>query len=187
MNFRQDEFAVRLDFGRFGRDFLVTSALAVCALILGTASFATSTLMDSRRADQLEAEIARLYSEAVPGGGASAPPVKALREAVDSANRRAEFLGVYRGNLSALDLLTEISKLVPDSLNIVLEELSIDRQTLRMRVRSESFEAADRLGARLASFAPFTDNRIGAIETDKKTGAKRFSVTISIGGEPTGR
>jgi len=183
MNFRQDEFAVRLDFGRFGRDFIVTSVLAVCALILGVASFTTSTLMESRRAAQLEAEIARLYSEAVPGSAASGSPVRALREAVDSANRRAQFLGVYRGNLSALDLLTEVSKLVPKDLDILLEELSIDRQTLRMRVRSQSFEAADRLGEQLATFAPFTDARIGAIETDKKTNAKRFSVTISIGAE----
>ncbi len=181
MNFRQDEFAVRLDFSRFGRDFLVTTALAVCALILATANFATSTLMEAQRADQLEGEIARLYNEAIPGSAVPAVPVKALREAVDSANRRAEFLGVYRGNLSALDLLTEVSKLVPEDLDILLEELSIDRQTLRMRVRSESFEAADRLGAQLATFAPFTEARIGAIETDKKTGTKRFSVTISMG------
>ena len=185
MNFRQDEFAVRLDFGRFGREFLATGALAVVALILGTASFATSTHMASRRANQLEAEIARLYSEAIPGGAVPAAPVKALRQAVDSANRRAEFLGVYPGNLLALDLLTEVSKLVPPDLDILLEELSIDRQTLRMRVRSQSFEAADRLGAELAAFPPFANARIGAIDTDKKSGAKRFNVTISMGGEKT--
>ena len=187
MNFRQDEFAVRLDFSRFGREFLTTVALAVCALILGTASFATSTYMASRRADQLEAEIGQLYSSAIPGSAATQTPLKALREAVDSANQRAEFLGVYPGNLLALDLLTEVSKLVPPDLEILLEELSIDRQTLRMRVRSQSFEAADRLGAELAAFAPFADARIGAIETDKKSGAKRFNVTISMGGEKTRR
>ena len=103
-----------------------------------------------------------------------------LREAVRNANERAEFLGVYRGNLSALDVLTEISKRVPPDLDIVFEELSIDRQTVRMRVYAKSFEAADRLGAELAKFAPFAQARIGAIETDRKRGGKRFNVTISL-------
>ena len=32
----------------------------------------------------------------------------------------------------------------------------------------------------LAKFGPFAGARIGAIETDPKTGAKRFNVTISL-------
>ena len=64
---------------------------------------------------------------------------------------------------------------------MVFEELSIDRQTVRMRVYAHSFEAADRLGQELAKFAPFAGARIGAIETDAKTGAKRFNVTIGLG------
>jgi general secretion pathway protein L len=153
MNFRRDEFAVRLDLGRFRRDFGWTGVLA---------------------------SVAHLYSEALPGASAPSGALAALREAVRSANERAEFLGVYRGNLSALDLLTEISKHVPADLDIVFEELSIDHQTIRMRVYARSFEAADRLGSELAKFAPFSQVRIGAIETDKKRGGKRFNVTIGL-------
>ena len=65
-------------------------------------------------------------------------------------------------------------------LDIALEDLSIDRQLVRMRVQAKSFEAADRLGAELKKFAPFAGARIGAIDTDKKTGAKRFDVTIGL-------
>ena len=178
---------MRLDLGRFGREFVWTGALAALALVLGIVSFATSTFLASARADRLEAEIARLYSEAMPGTAPSGNAVAALSSAVDSANERAEFLGVYRGNLSALDLLTEVSKQVPEDLDIQLEELSIDRQTLRMRVKATSFESADRLGAELAEFPPFAEARIGAIETDRKTGAKRFNVTLSLGGKKQGQ
>ena len=69
---------------------------------------------------------------------------------------------------------------MPKSLEISLEELSIDRQTVRMRVRGKSFRDADRLSAELAKFHPFASFRIGAIETDPKTGNKRFNVTISM-------
>ena len=181
-NFRQDEFAVRLDLGRYLREFRWTAWIAAATVVLWLASFGVDAWLTSRRAEQLERESQRLYSDAFPGRTAPGNALAALRQEVQSANERAEFLGVYRGNLSALDLLAEISRLVPADLDISFEELSIDRQTVRMRVYAESFEAADRLGVELARFEPFAAARIGAIETDPKTGAKRFNVTISLAG-----
>ncbi len=180
VNFRQDEFAVRVDFGRYGRQFRLTAAIAGAALLLAVINFATTVGLESGQRGQLESEIAALYGEAFPGKPVPRNALGALREAVRSANERAEFLGVYRGNMSALDLLTEISKHVPPDLEITFEEVAIDRQSIRLRVYAESFEAADRLGAELAKFPSFGNARIGAIETDRKTGAKRFNVTISL-------
>ena len=97
-----------------------------------------------------------------------------------TAQDRADFLGVYRGNLSALDLLVEISSRVPEELEVGLEEIAIDRQAIRMKVSAKNFQAADRLGAEFQKFDPFVRTKIGAIETDARTGGKRFSVTISL-------
>ena len=49
-----------------------------------------------------------------------------------------------------------------------------------MRVYAESFESTDRIATELAKFAAFREARIGTVETDAKTGKKRFSVTISL-------
>ncbi|MEE8475241.1 MAG: pilus assembly protein PilM [Myxococcota bacterium] len=180
MNFRREEFAVRLDLGRLRRDFGWTARFAAVAMVLSLLSFATGNVLDSRRASAMEQEIQELYSAALPGQPVPSNALAGLRDAVHDANERAEFLGVYRGNLSALDVLAEISRRVPEDLDIVLEDLSIDRQTVRMRVHATSFEAADRLGTELATFAPFAHARIGAIETDRNSGGKRFNVTISL-------
>jgi general secretion pathway protein L len=180
MDFRQEEFAVRLDLGRYRRDLAWPLGLAIAAVILGLVSVVTSTGLMSYRARQLEAQIEQLYAEAFPGQALPANPLSALRQEISSATSRAEFLGVYRGNLSALDLLTEISKLIPKDLDVVFDELSIDRQLIRMRVYATSFESADRLGAELAKFPPFAQARIGSIESDPKRGGKRFDVTISL-------
>lgn len=183
MNFRRDEFALRLDLSGMFKDFGRTGILAAAVGVLALLSFATGVGVDSRRAARLEGQMAQVYGEALPGQPVPSNAVAGLREAVRSANERAEFLGVYRGNLSALDLLAEVSKRVPEDLDIVFEELSIDRQLIRMRVYSKSFEAADRLGAELSKFGPFAQARIGSIETDRKRGGKRFNVTISLAGD----
>ena len=183
MNFRQDEFALRLDLARQLRDFRPTVWLAGAAILLGVISFGTGTLLEARRASKVEGQAARSGREAFPDKPVPDNLLAALRDEVRAAGERAEFLGVYAGNLSALDVLTEISKRVPADLDVVFEELAIDKQMIRMRVQAKSFEAADRLGAELAKFAPFAQARIGAIETDNKTGAKRFDVTISLAPE----
>jgi hypothetical protein len=180
MNFLQDEFAVRLDLGRYRKDFGSTAILAAATLALAVLGFATSTVLDVRRADAIEATVDQLYSEAFPGQPVPDNAIASLRQALSDANDRAEFLGVYPGNLSALDVLTEISKRIPEDLDIVFDELSIDHQMVRMKVYSKTFESADRLGAELAKFAPFARAQIGSIENDPKRGGKRFTVTISL-------
>lgn len=183
MNFRQDEFALRLDLARQLRDFRPTLWLAGAAVLLAAISFGTGTLLEARRASAVEGQAAQLWTEAFPDKPVPDNLVAALRDEVRAAGERAEFLGVYAGNLSALDVLTEISKRVPADLDVVFEELAIDKQMIRMRVQAKSFEAADRLGVELGKFPPFAQARIGAIETDNKTGAKRFDVTISLARE----
>jgi general secretion pathway protein L len=186
-NFRQDEFALRLDFERMLREFRWSARLGAACLALAALAFAIDAWTTSRRAREIERASLALYGEILPGQPVPENTIAKLRDEVAAANERAAFLGVYRGNLSALDVLSEISRLVPADLDVVLEELSIDRQTVRMRVFAKSFEAADRLGAELGKFAPFSGVRIGSIETDAKTGAKRFNVTISLGAEAESR
>jgi type IV pilus assembly protein PilM len=180
MNFRQDEFAVRIDLGRYRRELTWPLTLAIVATVLALVNIGTTTVLERYRASRVEQQIEGLYTELFPGESVPTNTIVALREKVRSAGERAEFLGVYRGNLSALDLLTKISMLVPEDLDLVFDELSIDRQVVRMQVFAKSFEAADRLGADLAKFPPFARARIGAIETDPKRGGKRFNVTISL-------
>ncbi len=180
MNFRQDEFALRMDIGRVMQRFRPTAWLAGAALALAVLSFATGTLLDARQAGAIEARTHELWSEAFPNDPIPSSVVRGLREKIGEAHERADFLGVYRGNLSALDLLVEISKRIPPDLDIRLEDLSIDRQSVRMRVQAKNFQAADRLGAELQKFEPFASTKIGSIETDARTGGKRFSVTIGL-------
>jgi general secretion pathway protein L len=183
MNFRQDEFALRLDLGSQLRVLRPTLWLGAVAALLAVLSLVTSTVLESRRAAAIEAHVARLWTEAFPAKPVPANMLSGLRDELRAANARAEFLGVYAGNLSALDVLAEISRRVPPDLDVVFEELSIDKQVIRMRVQAKSFEAADRLGVELGRFEPFAQARLGAIETDSKTGAKRFNVTISLASE----
>jgi len=179
-NYRQGELSYRVDLRQIAGEFGATGRLAALALLLAAILLGTSVAMASRRADRLEAELARVYGELFPGQPVPASPLASMREAVRSAHERADALGVYRGNLSALDVLAEVSARVPADLEVVFEEMSIDRQVVRVRGYSKSFEGVDRLRGELTKFAPFSEIQVSEIKDNEKRGGKSFSLTISL-------
>jgi general secretion pathway protein L len=179
-NFLQGEFAPRLDLRGLGRQLRGTGLLAAAALVLALAVGASRIGLESRRARVLEAELARIWSEAQPGRPVPADVPRALEQSLREARQRADLLGIYGGSLSALDLLAEISRLVPADLTLVFEELSIDGQVVRVRGHTSSYAAVDQLRGALATFPSFADIRVSEIQADSTRGGNNFNVTISL-------
>jgi Tfp pilus assembly protein PilN len=183
MNLRQGELGPRIDYRQVGRELRPTLLLAGAAVLLGGLSIGTRVALDARRTDAAERQARALVVEALPDQPGAANPLAAMQAAVQSAQRRADTLGVYRGNLSALDVLTEISRLVPPNLDVVFEELSIDRQVIQIKGHAPSFGSVDELRAKLAQFGPFAEITVGDITADARRGGQNFNVRISLSDE----
>lgn len=179
-NLMRDEFAPRRDLFRIARELRGSVGWAAAALALLIATGLNAIVLEARRASRLEAELAAIWQQAAPGRPLPANVSRALQDTLQQAQQRADLLGIYGGNLSALDLLAEISKLVPPDLAVVFEELSIDGQVVRVRGHTESFAAVDRLRAALAGFPNFGDIRVSEVQADATRGGNNFSVTISL-------
>jgi general secretion pathway protein L len=180
MNFRQDELARRVDFGRLARELRIPATLAGVAALLALTSLGTSIALSHRRSGALEQQAQALYAQAFPGQPAPESVVRAMQQAVGQAQSRADTLGVYRGNLSALDVLTEISARIPPDLEVVFEELAIDGHVVQIKGHTPAFGSVDRLRAELAKYEPFSSISVGDITTDARRGGQTFSMRISL-------
>jgi len=179
-SFLQAEFAPRLDLRQLGRQLRGTAVLAGLVAVLAVVAAVNQVVVESHRADRVETQLARIWSEAAPGRPLPDDVPDGLQSTLREARQRANLLGIYGDNLSALDVLTEISKLVPPELAVIFEELSIDGQVVRIRGHTPSFAAVDQLKAALAGFPSFTDIRVSEIQADAARGGNNFSVTISL-------
>ncbi len=186
MNFRQDEYAHRVDFKKVGKELRWTGVLAGLAVVLGLGAVGTGIALQNRRAETIESQSLALYQEAFPSRPVPTNVVGAMRDAVSSAQDRADTLGVYRGNLSALDVLTQVSAHVPADLEVVFQELSIDRQVVQIRGQTQSFESVDRMRAELARYTPFSEISVGEVQRNPRTGQQEFELRINMqaGGQP---
>ena len=77
-------------------------------------------------------------------------------------------------------MLTEISRRVPAGLDVVFEELSIERQVVQIRGHTPSFGSVDQLRSVLAKFVRFAEIAVGEINADARRGGDNFSVRIRL-------
>jgi general secretion pathway protein L len=180
MNFRQDELAHRVDLLGMARDLRSTWILAGVTALLALFAVGTRAFLADRRGDAIERQSFALYAQAFPSAPAPPNVVAAMQQAVAQAQGRADTLGVYRGNLSALDVLNEISARVPADLEVVFEELAIDGQLVQIKGHTPAFGSVDRLRAELAKFEPFSSIVVGDITSDGRRGGQTFSMRINL-------
>jgi general secretion pathway protein L len=186
MNFRQDELAHRVDLLGMARELRATGILAAVTALLALVAVGTKTFLADRRGDAIDGQAFALYAQAFPNAPAPPSVVAAMQQAVAQAQSRADTLGVYRGNLSALDVLNEISARVPADLEVVFEELAIDGQVVQIKGHTPAFGSVDRLRAELAEYEPFSSITVGDITSDARRGGQTFSMRINLaapGGE----
>ena len=188
MNFRQRELAFRQDFGQFfGRELRPTAILAGAVVLLLVFSAATTIVLQGRREGHNRHAAIELYRDAFPDRE-SIPnnPVGALGSELRAAQKRADFLGLYTGNRSALELLAQLSRSIPLDLEVRIGEINIDRNTIRLDVDAQGYEAADRLTSVLSATDPFQRAKVaGSVKTDRRTGGVSFDVSIpmQLGGD----
>jgi general secretion pathway protein L len=185
MNFRQGEFAYRQDLGRlFNRELRPTAVLAGVLVLLLIASTATTIFLQHRRASRYREAAAMIYLEAFPERSEPPPnPAAALGAELRASQERADFLGLYSGNRSALELLAELSRAIPRDLDVRITEVNIDRNVIRLDVDATGYEDADRLTAVLSATDPFQNAKVaGSVKTDRQTGGVSFSVSIPMQG-----
>jgi len=89
--------------------------------------------------------------------------------------------GRLGGDHSALLLLAELSRAIPKDLEVRINEVSIDRNQIRLDVAAGGYEAADRLTEVLSASPAFQGAKVaGSVRTDSKTGGVSFDVSIPL-------
>lgn len=183
MNFRQGDLAFRQNLVElFSRELRPTAALLAVLVVMVVVSSVSTIVLLNQRAERNQDAAAQLFAEAFPGRGTPPTnPSSALRNELSAAQDRAEFLGLYSGDRSALELLSELSVAIPADLQIRITEVNIDRNAIRLDIDAEGYETADRLTAVLSETSPFEGAEVaGSIRTDRNSGGVSFNVNIPL-------
>ena len=181
VNFRKGEFSYRSSYAWLaGPELRPTLSLTLICLLLIGASTVTSVRIEASRAERLENQMASRYASMFPGRPLPDRPIAALAQEVESARERANFLGLYGGNLSALDLLTVLSERIPYDLTLKFDEINIDQNVIRIKVAAQNYEAQDRLENVLKLEPVFEAADVTGSAKRLKDGSVTFGLSIPL-------
>jgi len=180
LNLRQEEFAYKRDFTVLRRRFLPTVSIAASLLLLVLLNVGVIRVQDHRQIARLDAQMAEILRQTQPGVTRIVDPLAQMRSGVSEIQRRAQALGLYGGNVTALGVLREISSRVPAGVDVTITDLSIDEARIRVHGLTPSYELVDRLKAELQKVSFFREVNVADVKTDSD-GAKSFNLTITMG------
>ena len=182
-DFRQGELAYAPDLSGLRPQLRLTVGLFVLFLAVWIASASARAFLATRRIDRLRGEVASILTQTFPDAQPGSDPLKVFETRAAETRALAAHLGVTGKGLSVLEILRQISTLTPESLEISLDELAIERQSIVARGHSSDFVSADQLKAELSKFEGFQRVLVTDVKTDPRRGGKTFTVSIRLGGE----
>ncbi len=181
-DFRQGNLAYAPDLSGLRPQLRFTVGLFALFLAIWVASAALGSWLQGRRVAQAQAQLDSIYRQVFPDAPPSSAPLESLEKRAAETRELAAHLGVTGNGLSVLEILRQISALAPESLDVSLDELSIERQSIVARGHSSDFVSADQLKAELSKFEGFQRVLVTDVKTDSRRGGKTFTLSIRLGG-----
>ena len=175
VDFRREEFAFTGGWKKIRRRLLLTAFLTAGVLVLLALAFFWKIGMEEREVQNLDRRIRQIVRLTFPDAPVPVPgqELKAMEEELEKS--RLE-LRHYRElvSVSALDILREISRMVPESIKVQVVVMDIDTNRVVFRGRTNNYRSADLVKNALTQSEYFAGDKI------RET---RDSKTLQKGGE----
>ena len=166
LNLRRERFALHKDLEELRGRLVILGILAVGVIGLGIGSLYLNTYYKAQRYAQLQDEIARVFRATLPEGRMVQPVVQ-LHEKVRALEERLKAFGGMAGaQLSALQILNEISTRTPPSITLNVDNLAIQTGPTDLSGTTESYDDVEKLRKALEVSPFFPTVRITNSRTD---------------------
>jgi type IV pilus assembly protein PilM len=180
LDLRQGPYRYVADLSGLRPQLRLTVALFGLALLLWIAMSATTVIARQRHVDQLRTRIGELHAQTFPDRPVPADPMRALEAELLEARGLADHLGVTETVLSPLDVVREISARVPAELDVSLNELRLERHSVRASGASEDFRSVDKLKQQLQQVPEFAEVILSDVVSEPRRGGFSFSLSIKL-------
>ena len=149
--------------------------LFINAGYLGQDYFSKRTLLE-----QLHQEIVDVYRETMPEATRIPQPVQQLQVINNELRKTYQTRGGNAAGHTVIKLLTELSSLIPDSLDVRINRLVADMETVRLRGLTSDFNTVDSVQKELVKSSLFRAVTISSASQSMVDDEVRFEMKLSL-------
>jgi len=191
VNFRQGEFAYHRGQDELRRALWRSGALAAAAMALVIANTYMGYQQLSSRLALVQAQVRSVFTQTLPDVHRITDEKAQLQAEIDAAQKKLQILSglVPAGGTTAIDVLRTITAAIPDTIKIDTDEYIMEPEAVRIKAKTDSFEAVDSIKQQLLNTHAFGDVQVKDVKTapDGKVDFRLLLALNKEGGSPAGR
>lgn len=184
-NFRKEEFAYTTVQEEIKSKVPSFIAMAVIIILLFSGSILAKYSLLKKELDEVDNKAVQIFQSLSPETKFKkenfAQNMAILKTLEDTLNKKIKLLGVDNKNLSPLDILKEISSLIPKEIRVNIDELEINTINKKVTLEGETdtFSSIDKIEQELKKSKIFVEIN-SKPEKGVKEGSVKFKITVFL-------
>jgi type II secretory pathway component PulL len=158
--------------------FSAVPALLALVAVIALAWHDRANLVQEQK--RLDEDIRKIFTQALPDVTRIVDPVKQLKSRVDEARKAYMTGGDGVAGPGMMEILAEISSLVPSSLQVKIVRLTADQNDIRLRGTTDNYSAVEAIRKGLERSPLFTRVDFSSATQSRQSGAIDFELAIRI-------
>ena len=186
LNFRRGTFGGQRIWAEHKKTVLRTGALAMLVLVLFFCNLFLDSFAMQKRLALLDRHTTEIFKRTLPDVGVSHDPVQQMRLKIEELKANTLLGGSYGKSVDCIDMLNEISKRIPPSVDVKLTRVVIGIDSVVISGDTDTFNAVDEIKMRLQEIEFFEKVDINSANMDKSgdknnTGQRvRFKLRVEL-------
>lgn len=178
-NFRQEEFEVRGSLIRYKKE--IVSAAAALAVIIAciVANAYTDYYLLKKRYERLNSAVIEVFKDTLPDVKRIVNPVQQLKVRISEEKTKKGFLSGSEGETTVVNILRDISVLIPDSIDFKIDTIVFDPDMIQINGDTDNFNTVDSIKNGLQKSSYFGSVDISSAKLDSSGTRVEFKVILS--------
>jgi len=187
LNFRRGEFAYHRGQDEIRRALTRTGLVAALVVALVVANTYMGYQQLASRLALLQGQIRNVFMQTLPDVHRIVDEKSQLQTEIDAAQKRLQILGGIApvGGVTAIDVMRTIATAIPESVRIDTDEYVMEPESVRVKAKTDTFEAVETIKQNLASTHYFADVQVKDVKT-APDGKADFRLVLSFSKEGGG-
>ncbi len=178
-NFRKGPFAAKKIWVEHKTGLIKAGVLAAMVLALAFFNVVLDSYLLKKKLTGLDDQITKIFTSTFPDVK-SVDPYQQMRIEIEAANKKALLPGKIDKNIRTIDILNNISKLIPKETDVKLTRLVIGEESVQISGNTDTFNSVDDIKSRLEQVNFFQKITISSANINKSDKRVQFKLQVHL-------
>jgi len=180
LNFRKGPFAESKHWAEHKKSFIKAGILAGMVLVLAFFNIMLESYTLGKKLDRLDGQINDIFMKTFPDVKKIVDPLQQMRVKIQDAKKESVIAEATKANIRNIDILYDISDLIPKEIDVDLTRLVIGSETVLISGNTDTFNSVDDMKSRLEQGEMFKKVTISSANIEKSGNRVRFKLKVQL-------